>query len=87
MDLSIDVRPLAKSTNLVVICFRRNTVTTSYFNNKYLLILSVALFLALFSLPESPVWLEAQGQDPAPAIKWLHLSARATAAVEDDTPE
>lgn len=47
----------------------------------------VALFLALFSLPESPVWLEAQGQDPAPAIKWLHLSARATAAVEDDTPE
>ncbi|XP_049867851.1 facilitated trehalose transporter Tret1-like [Pectinophora gossypiella] len=43
-----------------------------------------ALFMALLPLPESPVWLEARGEGSAAAVKWLHLSARATAVVEDD---
>ncbi|KAJ0175691.1 hypothetical protein K1T71_008850 [Dendrolimus kikuchii] len=47
----------------------------------------VALFLVLIPLPESPVWILANGGDPAPSIKWLHLSARATAIVKEDSPE
>lgn len=38
----------------------------------------------MLPLPESPVWLEAQGVDASDSIKWLHLSARATATVKDD---
>ncbi|KAG6456655.1 facilitated trehalose transporter Tret1 [Manduca sexta] len=50
-------------------------------------IFCVALFVALFPLPESPVWLETHGGDAADAIKWLHLSARATATVKDNEHE
>lgn len=52
---------------------------------KYLFFaISVALFVVLLPLPESPVWLESKGSDASQAIKWLHLSARATATVKDD---
>lgn len=44
----------------------------------------MALFVILLPLPESPVWLESKGVDSSSAIKWLHLSARATATVKDD---
>ncbi|XP_048480687.1 facilitated trehalose transporter Tret1 isoform X2 [Plutella xylostella] len=47
----------------------------------------LALFLALLPLPESPVWLEAQGLDAAAAVKWLQLTPRATAAVKEEVDE
>ncbi|KOB79239.1 Sugar transporter [Operophtera brumata] len=50
-------------------------------------IFCVALFVILLPLPESPVWLESRGADASQAIKWLHLSARATATVKDDENE
>lgn len=50
-------------------------------------IFCVALFVVLFPLPESPVWLEANGGDASAAVKWLHLSARATAVVKEDNQE
>ncbi|XP_026315677.1 facilitated trehalose transporter Tret1-like isoform X2 [Hyposmocoma kahamanoa] len=50
-------------------------------------IFCAALFLTMLPLPESPVWLEAQGVDASNSIKWLHLSARATATVKDDDNE
>ncbi|CAK1540404.1 unnamed protein product [Leptosia nina] len=45
------------------------------------------LFVVLIPLPESPVWLETQGLDNEDAIKWLHLSKHAVAAVKDDISE
>ncbi|CAG9785548.1 unnamed protein product [Diatraea saccharalis] len=48
-------------------------------------IFCVALFLVLLPLPESPVWLESQGADPSQAVKWLHLSSRATATVKENS--
>ncbi|VVC97351.1 unnamed protein product [Leptidea sinapis] len=47
----------------------------------------VALFVILLPLPESPVWLEAQGLDSNAAVKWLHLSKHAIATVKDDPEE
>ncbi|XP_075974385.1 facilitated trehalose transporter Tret1-like [Anticarsia gemmatalis] len=43
----------------------------------------VLLFLALLPLPESPAWLKSKGLDASDSIKWLHLSARATATVKE----
>ncbi|KAJ2949898.1 hypothetical protein O0L34_g11217 [Tuta absoluta] len=50
-------------------------------------VFSAALFMMLLPLPESPTWLEGRGGDSTSAIKWLHLSARATAVVKDDDEE
>ncbi|XP_063822514.1 facilitated trehalose transporter Tret1-like [Ostrinia nubilalis] len=46
-------------------------------------IFCAVLFFVLLPLPESPVWLESRGADASSAVKWLHLSARATAIVKD----
>ncbi|XP_059049626.1 facilitated trehalose transporter Tret1-like isoform X2 [Achroia grisella] len=50
-------------------------------------IFCVVLFVVLLPLPESPVWLETQGSDPAGSVKWLHLSARATVIVKEEPEE
>ncbi|XP_053612397.1 facilitated trehalose transporter Tret1-like [Plodia interpunctella] len=47
----------------------------------------VVLFMFLLPLPESPVWLDANGCDASGSVKWLHLSARATATVKDEPDE
>ncbi|CAF4848849.1 unnamed protein product [Pieris macdunnoughi] len=58
---------------------------------RYLAFLSAtfcaALFVVLIRLPESPVWLETQGLDNEYAMKWLHLSKHAVAAVNGETQE
>uniref|UniRef100_A0AAU6W8N6 Trehalose transporter n=1 Tax=Hyphantria cunea TaxID=39466 RepID=A0AAU6W8N6_HYPCU len=58
---------------------------------RYLAFLSAvfcaALFVVLLPLPESPVWLQKKGLDASESIKWLHLSARATATVKEDNNE
>ncbi|XP_075974955.1 facilitated trehalose transporter Tret1-like isoform X2 [Anticarsia gemmatalis] len=58
---------------------------------RYLAFLSAtfcaALFVALLPLPESPVWLKSKGKDASASIKWLHLSARATATVKEENNE
>ncbi|KAI5633231.1 sugar transporter domain-containing protein [Phthorimaea operculella] len=50
-------------------------------------VFSAALFVMLLPLPESPTWLEGHGADSSGSIKWLHLSARATAVVKDEEEE
>ncbi|KAM3964301.1 facilitated trehalose transporter Tret1 [Aphomia sociella] len=50
-------------------------------------VFTVVLFVFLLPLPESPVWLETHGSDPAEAVKWLHLSKRATVIVKDEPEE
>ncbi|CAH0581176.1 unnamed protein product [Chrysodeixis includens] len=66
-------------------------VAGSWLYWRYLAFLSavfcVALFVVLLPLPESPVWLQSKGLDASESIKWLHLSARATAVVKDDNQE
>ncbi|KAH9635526.1 hypothetical protein HF086_003140 [Spodoptera exigua] len=66
-------------------------VAGSWLYWRYLAFLSavfcVALFVVLLPLPESPVWLQSKGLDASASIKWLHLSARATATVKEDNQE
>ncbi|XP_052754752.1 facilitated trehalose transporter Tret1-like [Galleria mellonella] len=47
----------------------------------------VILFILLLPLPESPVWLDTQRCDSVEAVKWLHLSPRATVIVKDEPEE
>ncbi|XP_041988024.1 facilitated trehalose transporter Tret1-like [Aricia agestis] len=63
-------------------------VAGSWLYWRYLAFLSAsfcgALFVILFPLPESPVWLASRGLDSEAEVTWLHLSEHAVRVERDD---